>query len=77
VRLSDAPRLARWLLADQAAQLTQPGAPETRVDLDRPIPVYIVYFTAAPQAGGLSVRADIYHRDRPLIAQIEARRAHA
>jgi L,D-transpeptidase YcbB len=77
VRLSDAPRLARWLLAGQAAQLTEPGEPETRLDLDRPIPVYIVYFTAAPQAGGLAVRPDIYRRDPPLIAQIESRSARA
>ena len=77
VRLSDAPRLARWLLAGQAAQLTQPGEPETRIDLDRPMPVYVVYFTALPQAGGLSVRPDIYHRDRPLIAQIASRAAAA
>jgi murein L,D-transpeptidase YcbB/YkuD len=77
VRLSDAPRLARWLLADQAAQVGQPGAPETRIDLDRPVPVYIVYLTAAPEGPGLSFRPDIYHRDRPLEARLAAAPARA
>lgn len=72
VRLSDAPRLARWLLKDQADALGQPGEPETRVDLDRPIPVYIVYFTAAPSGTGLAFRPDIYHRDAALEARLAA-----
>jgi murein L,D-transpeptidase YcbB/YkuD len=70
VRLSDAPRLARWLLGGQASRLGEPGDPETRVDLERPVPVYIVYFTAAPEGSGLSLRPDIYHRDRPLEARL-------
>lgn len=72
VRLSDAPRLARWLLADQADALGQPGEPETRIDLVRPIPVYLVYFTAAPSATGLAFRPDIYHRDPALEARLAA-----
>ena len=70
VRLSDAPRLARWLLADRAVELDRPGAPESRLDLDRPIPVYIVYFTAAPEGAALALRPDIYHRDPPLEARL-------
>ncbi|HEX3700535.1 MAG TPA: L,D-transpeptidase family protein [Phenylobacterium sp.] len=77
VRLSDAPRLARWLLADQASALGQPGAPETRIDLAQPIPVYIVYFTAMPSAGGFAVRPDIYRRDRPLEAELATATRHA
>jgi len=77
VRLSDAPRLARWLLGREAARLTEPGAPETRVDLDQPIPVYIVYFTAAPEGGRLAVRPDIYGRDAPLEARLAAGPARA
>ena len=73
VRLADAPRLARWLVPDQVAELTRPGAPETRLELAKPIPVYIVYFTAAPDPGGLSVRPDVYKRDAALIARLAAR----
>ncbi|MFC3067923.1 L,D-transpeptidase scaffold domain-containing protein [Phenylobacterium soli] len=74
VRLSDAPRLARWLLSERAGELSQPGAPETRIDLAAPVPVYIVYFTALPNGDDLDRRPDIYRRDPPLEARL-ARRA--
>jgi murein L,D-transpeptidase YcbB/YkuD len=77
VRLSDAPRLARWLLADQAQALNEAGAPETRLNLAAPIPVYIVYFTAAPGADGPMLRPDIYNRDPPLEAALARARAEA
>lgn len=83
VRLSDAPRLARWLLAGRAGELDQPGPPETRLDLEAPVPVYIVYFTAAPPGlggdgslagdAGLAFRPDIYRRDPPLAARLAKR----
>jgi murein L,D-transpeptidase YcbB/YkuD len=73
VRLEDAPRLARWLLGDEAvAEGEAPGAPETRTDLPEPVPVYIVYLTAAPTAQGLSIRKDIYHRDPTVVAELAA-----
>jgi murein L,D-transpeptidase YcbB/YkuD len=75
VRLSDAPRLARWLIPEQLGELTRPGEPETRIDLAEPIPVYIVYLTAAPDERGLSVRPDIYKRDAKLIARLAERDA--
>jgi murein L,D-transpeptidase YcbB/YkuD len=75
VRLSDAPRLARWLIPEHLDELTRPGAPETRLELAEPIPVYIVYLTAAPDDRGLSVRPDIYKRDAALIARLAQRDA--
>jgi murein L,D-transpeptidase YcbB/YkuD len=75
VRLSDAPRLARWLIPEHLDELTRPGAPETRLELAQPIPVYIVYLTAAPDDRGLSVRPDIYKRDAALIARLAQRDA--
>jgi murein L,D-transpeptidase YcbB/YkuD len=36
------------------------------------VPVYLVYFTAAPTEQGLSLRPDVYHRDPALIAELEA-----
>lgn len=63
VRLSDAPRLARWLFGG-----TAPGAngatPEQRVDLPEPVPVYITYLTVLPGAkGGLTFQPDSYARE--------------
>jgi murein L,D-transpeptidase YcbB/YkuD len=71
VRLEDAEHLARWLLGDVAvAQGERPGPPETRAALAQPVPVYIVYLTATPTTGGLSLRRDFYRRDPRLIAQL-------
>lgn len=78
VRLEDATRLAKWLLDESVvAEGEEPGPPETRVDLPAPVPVYLVYFTAAPTSQGLSIRKDIYSRDPALIAQLEGGSASA
>jgi murein L,D-transpeptidase YcbB/YkuD len=64
VRVEDARRLARWLYGRDVLK-TAAKTPEQRVDLPRPVPVYIVYLTAAPApAGGLTLHADAYGRDR-------------
>jgi L,D-transpeptidase YcbB len=62
VRLSDAPRFARWLLQGQPAAIT--GEPEQHVALPGPVPVYITYLTAHPRAGGdLAFVDDVYGLD--------------
>lgn len=72
VRLEDAARVGRWLLSPQAVTAgREPGAPESRVDLAEPVPVYLVYFTAAPTERGLDIRPDIYRRDAPLLASLQ------
>ena len=48
VRLEDAPRLARWLYNGEPPSTPSAG-PEQRVDLPRPVPVYITYLTAVPE----------------------------
>lgn len=74
VRLEDASRLGRWLLGDAVVQQgVQPGPPETKANLPRPVPVYLAYLTAAPTGQGLSLRKDIYNRDAALIAQLDRR----
>jgi murein L,D-transpeptidase YcbB/YkuD len=61
VRVEDAPRLARWLFG---RPLEVPrGGREQNVDLPAPVPVYITYFTAAPDGDGIAYRADVYNRD--------------
>jgi len=71
VRLSDARRLARLLGAPPPAD--DAGAPEERVDLPEPTPVYIAYFTARPDHGRIAFAPDVYHRDAPLLAALDER----
>jgi len=70
VRVSDAMALARALLAGNPdwpgaridAALLRPGT--TRIALNRPIPVHIVYNTAwVAEDGTINHRADVYNRD--------------
>jgi len=69
VRLEDAARLGRWLLSAEAVEAAHvPGPPEERVNLAEPTPVYLVYLTAEPAGGALSLRPDIYGRDRGIVA---------
>ncbi len=68
VRLEDADRLARWLFGRTIAPRT--GEAEERVNLRRPVPVYITYLTAAPSEDGIVFRPDIYNRDPALLAQL-------
>ena len=67
VRLFDAPALARWLF--RGAPPTPEGrAPEQRVDLPEPVPVYLTYLTALPGESGLDLRPDPYALDPAHIA---------
>ncbi|MEO0033607.1 MAG: hypothetical protein RIS94_3365 [Pseudomonadota bacterium] len=62
VRLEDAPRLGRWLLGRPLPRAGK--APEQRIELPRPVPVYITYLTAVPQGDGtVAFRSDPYNRD--------------
>lgn len=46
---------------------------ETRVDLDDPVPVHLVYRTAiAKPEGGMEYRPDIYERDAPILSSLRA-----
>ena len=62
VRLQDAQRLAQWLFDDNVPPAT--GAAEQEVDLPRPVPVYLAYFTALPSRDGVVFQNDVYGRDR-------------
>lgn len=67
VRLEDAPRLGRWLFGRPLE--TTSKAPEQRVDLPKPVPVYITYFTVMPEGTELATYPDVYGRDRNRLAQ--------
>jgi len=66
VRLEDAPRLAQWLhgrpLDVESATTEQP------VELPDPIPVYLIYQTAASSGDQIVFYQDIYGKDRSLLA---------
>ncbi len=68
VRLEDAPRLARWLFGTPPRP--RGNAPEQRVDLAEPVPVYLTYMTAAPEPSGVAIRPDVYGRDRQQLASL-------
>lgn len=60
VRLEDADRLSRWLF--DGREPARSGV-EQRVPLPRPVPIYIVYRTMAPENGRLERRSDVYGLD--------------
>lgn len=68
IRLEDADRLAKWVFRGKPKIS---GAPDERVDVPDPVPVYITYFTAAPTADGVAFRPDRYNRDEKLLARVK------
>ncbi len=70
VRLEDAPRLARWLYGGKEPA-TSSESPEQRVDLPRPVPVYLTYLTAIPNGGSITFLPDVYNRDPAALAVLD------
>ena len=70
VRLEDARRLARWIFGDMPRPTE--SSREERVDLAKPVPVYITYLTVSSEASGLAFRVDPYERNAPLLARFDA-----
>lgn len=63
VRVENAGALARWLTGSPLPEGSQ-GAGEQRVDLPRPVPVFLLYKTVEPRAGGgLVLSPDPYEWD--------------
>jgi murein L,D-transpeptidase YcbB/YkuD len=62
IRLEDADRLARWLLGGSAADVS--GDPERKIDLPRPVPIYVAYLTAHAEGDRLAIGRDPYGRDK-------------
>lgn len=78
IRVSDPPALAAHLLRnqgewtlDRVKQAMESGADDVRVDLETPVPVYILYATsAASDAGTIYFYPDIYGLDPELEAAL-------
>jgi murein L,D-transpeptidase YcbB/YkuD len=66
VRVEDYKRLAAWLFNGAVPKGHDPKV-EEKVDLPRPVPVYITYLTAQPTATGVQFMADHYGRDAHLM----------
>jgi murein L,D-transpeptidase YcbB/YkuD len=79
IRLADPFDFAHALLAlqsdDPKAEFARHlnSGRETRVDLEQPLPVHLVYFTAFPGAKGqMTYRRDVYGRDAGVLQALEA-----
>ena len=65
---------ARQAAAAEAVRISTSGK-YTRVPVERRMPVYITYFTMAQDINGnLATFADIYGRDAPVLAALDAPR---
>ena len=80
VRLSEPLELARWILnhdgrpgdAARVAELAA-GDQTTTIYLRKPLPTYLVYFTAfTDDAGDVVFRRDLYQRDSAIVAALRA-----
>jgi murein L,D-transpeptidase YcbB/YkuD len=61
IRMEDAARMHRWLMG---VPIPSDTAPEEKVPLEKPVPIYVTYLTALPAAGGEIVfHDDPYGRD--------------
>jgi murein L,D-transpeptidase YcbB/YkuD len=76
VRLEDASRLARWLF-DGKVPTAKSSRPEQRVDLPRPVPVFLTYLTAVPEGRDIAFLPDVYQRDRAALAVLDGPRSLA
>ena len=62
IRLEDAKKLGEWLLKTDNIDMSS-DAPEQKLDLPQPVPVYVVYLTAHADNGRLAIGDDPYARD--------------
>ena len=74
IRVEHPDELAQWVLGWPADRVNAAmhGADNHEVDVPRKIPVYIVYFTAYMDDGGLGFANDLYDRDNRLIDEIQS-----
>jgi murein L,D-transpeptidase YcbB/YkuD len=61
VRLEAAHRLAAWLYGKPLK--AKGAAPEQKVPMAKPVPVYLTYLTAVPSGSELAIYEDIYKKD--------------
>lgn len=69
IRLEDADRLGRWLMGGELAAVST--APEQKVDLPQPVPIYITYLTARPDGDRIAIGSDPYAHDQQALAALD------
>lgn len=69
VRVEDARRLAKWVFGEMP--IAAAGIANHRAGLKKPLPVYITYLTAEPEASKVLFRADPYQRDGAALKKLE------
>jgi murein L,D-transpeptidase YcbB/YkuD len=69
IRLEDAKRLGSWLMQGDIEAVSK--APEQKIELPQPVPVYVTYLTAHVDGGHLALSADPYARDHTALASTE------
>lgn len=68
IRLEDAARLGRWLFG-RTLKATS-NAPDIKVPLDRPVPIYVAYLTAVPEGSSITYFDDVYGWDAKRLAEV-------
>jgi murein L,D-transpeptidase YcbB/YkuD len=68
IRLEDAQRLGRWLYGRTLTATSD--APDIKVPLDDPVPVYVTYMTAVPNGSSITYLDDVYGWDEQRLAQL-------
>jgi murein L,D-transpeptidase YcbB/YkuD len=58
IRLEDAERFGTWLMGGNLPSV--PNAPEQRLELDEPVPIYVTYLTVHVEGGQLALGPDPY-----------------
>ena len=68
IRLEDAARLGRWLFGHELHATSD--APDIKVSLDKPVPVFVVYMTAVPTGSSVTYFDDVYGWDEKALANL-------
>lgn len=70
IRLEDADRLGKWLFGHELHATSD--APDIKVPLDHPVPVYVIYMTAIPDGSSITYLDDVYDWDAGRLAKMES-----
>jgi murein L,D-transpeptidase YcbB/YkuD len=73
IRLEQPEKMAEWVLGwspERVQKAMQTGPDDRHVNLDRKVPVYIVYFTTYTRDGRLYFGNDLYNRDAALVERV-------
>jgi murein L,D-transpeptidase YcbB/YkuD len=68
IRLEDATRLGKWLYGHELHASSD--APDIKVPLQRPVPVYVMYMTAIPSGSSVTFLDDVYGWDAQRLAEM-------